>query len=215
MKTQISIDHWGGKRLIRQLALLLTLAVAPMLRAQVPDPTGAWLLKSNIQLPTGENLFLLNVFHQGGTLTGDIQGESAFDSHATINPTSGTHPDKTPPPTSNSMASKLPLNVISSPQSGVWQKTGFNTFAATFMVIEYQVQTKPPDVPVFQLTKVQYLNGTLNASGTTMAVHVIVNHYTATGEVIDVIMFDANGLRIPVETQPSTGNLPIPPTPPS
>jgi hypothetical protein len=45
MKAQISIDHWGGKRLFRVLALLLALAVAPpMLRAQVLDPTGAWLL---------------------------------------------------------------------------------------------------------------------------------------------------------------------------
>ena len=195
MKTQISIDHWGGKRLIRVLALLLTLAVAPMLRAQVPDPTGAWLLKSNIQLPTGENLFLLNVFHQGGTLTGDIQGESAFAPHATTKP-------------------KVPFNVISSPQSGVWQKTGFSTFAATFLLIESEVQTKPPASPVFQLTKVQYF-GTLNASGTTMALQVLITHYKATGEVIDSFMFNANGVRIPVETQPTTGNLPVPGVPPN
>ena len=108
MKRQISIDHWGGKRLIRLLALLLALAVAPpKLRAQDLDPTGAWLIKWDVNLGFGQGLFVLNVFHQGGTLTGDIQGESAFDPHATIKP-------------------KLPFNVISSPHSGVW-KQGLDT----------------------------------------------------------------------------------------
>jgi hypothetical protein len=153
-------DRCGGKTLIRLLALLLAIAVAPpMLRAQVPDPTGAWLLKWHFEFGTGTGTFVLNVFHQGGTLTGDIQGESAFDPHATIAPTSGEQ--RNPMASQNSMASKLPMNVITSPQSGVWQKTGSNTFAATFLVIEYQVQTKPPASTLFQLSKVQYF-GTLN-----------------------------------------------------
>ena len=110
MKTQISVDRWGGKRLIRVLALLLAFAVAPpMLRAQVLDPTGAWLIKwyFSLGVPFEEGILVLNVFHQGGTLTGDVQGESAFDPHATIKP-------------------KLPFNVISSPHSGVW-KQGLDT----------------------------------------------------------------------------------------
>jgi hypothetical protein len=139
---------------------------------------------------------VLNVFHQGGTLTGDIQGESAFAPHATTKP-------------------KAPLNVITSPESGVWQKTGFNTFAATFEVIEYEVQTKPPAAPVFQLTKGQYF-GTLNASADRMTIHVVLNHYDANGKVTEQpFEFDANGLRIPAETQPSIGNLPVPGVPPN
>src|SRR5262245_31823421 len=104
MKTQISIVHCGGKRLIRMLVLLLACALAPsMLRAQI-DPTGAWLLRWQFTFDAGEGPLVLNVFHQGGTLTGDVQGESAFDPHATINPTSGQ------PKSPN--ASRLPLNVI-------------------------------------------------------------------------------------------------------
>ena len=112
-------DRCGGKTLIRLLALLLAIAVAPpMLRAQVPDPTGAWLLKWHFEFGTGTGTFVLNVFHQGGTLTGDIQGESAFDPHATIAPTSGEQ--RNPMASQNSMASKLPMNVITSRQSGIW-----------------------------------------------------------------------------------------------
>jgi hypothetical protein len=150
---------------------------------------------------------VLNVFHQGGTLTGDIQGESAFDPHATINPTSG----KSQSPN----ASKLPgLNVITTPFSGVWQKTGFNTFVATFEVIEYQVQTKPPSAPVFQLTKGQYF-GTLNASADRMTLRVFGTHYDANGKVLNTFGFNASGIRIPVETSQSIGDLPVPGVPPN
>ena len=44
-----------------------------------------------------------------------------------------------------------------------------------------------------------------------MAIGAIVNHYESNGDVKDRIMFNANGVRIPVETEPSTGNLTIPP----
>jgi len=105
------------------LALLLAIAIAPSVTlAQVEDhingshklndPTGAWLIRGS------EGQFILTVFHKGGTLTGDTQGESAFD------------PASTNPP-------KTPLNVINSPESGVWHKTGRNTFAATFLTMEY------------------------------------------------------------------------------
>src|SRR5690348_12060156 len=116
-------DRWGGKRLSPLLALFVTIALTPsVLVAQVPDPTGAWLIRTDIQVVNTPGVFLLTVFHQGGTLTQDIQGESAFDAHATIKP-------------------KEPFNIITSPQSGVWQKTGFNTFATTLLAIEYEVQT--------------------------------------------------------------------------
>ena len=124
MKTQISIDHWGCKRPTRLLGLILALALAaPVLSAQESnrrfgrgkdhDPTGAWLLNWDVSFGVVPGPFVLNVFHEGGTLTGDIQGESSFEPAATVDPASD-------------------FNVISSPQSGVWQKKGWNKFVATF-----------------------------------------------------------------------------------
>jgi len=72
-------DHCDGKTLIRLLALLLAFAVAPpVLLAQVPAPTGAWLIRTDVQLVTTPGVFFLTIFHQGGTLTQDIRGESAY-----------------------------------------------------------------------------------------------------------------------------------------
>jgi len=69
--------RFRDKSLTWLLALLLGIAVAPpVLVAQVPDPTGAWLI--SIQLVTTPGVSSLTVFHQGGTLTQDIQEESAF-----------------------------------------------------------------------------------------------------------------------------------------
>ena len=63
----------------QKIAALLAIAVAPpVLFAQVPDPTGAWLIRTDIQLVTTPGVFLLTVFHQGETLTQEIQGESAY-----------------------------------------------------------------------------------------------------------------------------------------
>ena len=213
MKTQISIGHWNGKRVIRLFALILALAIAaPVLLAQESprltgrdkhDPTGAWLLRT--PFPTGPDgqpgAFILTVFHQGGTLTGDIQGESAFDPADVDNP--------------NSV-----FNIISSPQSGVWQKTGQNTFAATFLLMEYHVLADPiHDAPLFRFDRVQY-TGTLNKSGDAMTIDALLTFFDEQGNRIDdkgkpstdfVVEFNANGVRIPL-----TGNsLPIPPIPPS
>ena len=126
------VEHRSSKSLSRLLALFLALGVAapPLLaqgwdhingRDKVHDPTGAWLINS----PAG--LFLI-AFHKGGTLTGDHQGESAFDPPATNPPM----PD---------------ANVIISQQSGVWQSTGVNTFAPESLVIEYQVEVKHGEPP--------------------------------------------------------------------
>ena len=94
------------------LALFLALAVAaPTLFAQEwdhmdgsdkdHDPTGAWLIRNDAP----DSPFILTVFHKGGTLTGDIQGENAFD------------PAATNPP-------NPPFNVQETPESGVWKRTG-------------------------------------------------------------------------------------------
>jgi hypothetical protein len=150
-------DRFGGKtlNLIRLSALLLALAVStPVLPAQewdhingrdkLNDPTGVWYLRLPIDPLKRE--FLLVVFHQGGTLTGDFQGESAFDPSAVPKPPSDPDYDN---------------NVISSPGSGVWQKTGWNTFAGMFLDIEYHnafnpALNLPPDVSVFQFAKFQF-----------------------------------------------------------
>src|SRR5258708_39442226 len=115
-------NRYRGKMLTVTSVLLLAFAVAaPVLRAQdwdqingrdkVHDPTGAWLIRNDSE----GSPFILTVFHEGGTLTGDVQGESAF--------LAGSPP---------------PLNVINSPESGVWRKTSAKTFTVTFLTIEYQ-----------------------------------------------------------------------------
>ena len=130
MKTEISIDLWGGKRLSQLLALFVAFAlVAPVLHAEdwrhlnrrdKNDPTGVWYLR----LPPDpiQREFLLVVFHEGGTLTGNFQGESAFDPTAVF-------PSPGDPNYFN--------NVISSPLNGVWQKTGRNTIAGMVLDMEY------------------------------------------------------------------------------
>jgi hypothetical protein len=210
-------NRLGGKRLCRLLALLLALAVAaPMLLAQesdhpngphkANDPTGAWLVRfHNPDDPILNREFLLIVFHKGGTLTQNTQGESGFDPSAVPLP-----PDD--PNYSN--------NVISTPLSGVWQKTGWNTFAGTLLTIEYHnafnpALNLPPDVSLFQFTKEQ-ITGRLTESGDQMVISEIrLTHFDSDGQRINGIQsFPANGVRIPLEILPNSAQtLPIPPIP--
>ena len=193
------------KHLTWLLGLLLALAVAPSVllaqewdhwdhlngRDKVHDPTGTWLIIGN----AGPG-FLLLTFHKGGTLTEDFQGESAFDP-AAVNP-----------PTPN-------LNVITSPQHGVWQKTGWNTFATTLLDIEYQVQANG-NAPVFRFDKYQY-TGKLSESGDQMALDGLVTLFDTEGKQLpprEGIPFKINGVRIPLEVLPNTSHsLPIPAPP--
>jgi hypothetical protein len=197
-----------GKMLTVTSVLLLALAnAAPMLHAQewdhlngrdkVHDPTGAWLLRTSV--PTGPEgqpgAFFFIAFHKGGTLTEDIQGESSFDPSAVTDP-------------------KSLLNIITSPQSGVWQKTGWNTFAATFLAMQYHVRTNPPDAPLFRFDKVQY-SGRLSETGDQMEISALLTFFDANGNQLDPkegVQFEANGTRIPLEVLPNTGHsLPVPP----
>jgi len=196
-------DRNRGKRLTVMSVLLLALASAvPVLVAQdwdhingrdkAHDPTGAWLLKGDAE----GSPFILTVFHKGGTLTGDLQGESAFDPGA-----------------------KPPSNVINSPESGVWQKTGWNTFAVTFLTMEYQLDTStnPPSAPLFQFDKVQF-TGFLKDSGDRMEITAaVITNFDAKGKLIGVpIKFftTVRGVRIPLEVLPNTSHqLPIPQPP--
>jgi hypothetical protein len=207
-------NRFHYKHLTSLLGLLLAVAVTPSVllaqewdhfdgRDKVHDPTGAWLVRfRNPHDPLVTRQFALIVFHKGGTLTQDIQGESGFD------------PSSVP-------ILKSENNVISTPLSGVWQKTGWNTFAGTLLDIEYHngfipTLSDPPDVSVFQFSKSQF-TGRLTPSGDQMVlnnVHII--HFDDTGKQINgTDDFPANGVRIPLEILPNTNlSLPIPPLPP-
>jgi hypothetical protein len=185
-------------RLLLMLAPVL-IAIAPSLTFAQDngshkrnDPTGAWLLST----PSG---FVLTVFHKGGTMTGDLQGESAFN------------PAATNPPSP-------PNNVIESPESGVWQKTGSNTFAVTFFTIEYQVDASTifPTAPLYQFDKAVY-TAILTDSGDKMeTTAAVITTFNADGSLKESITVpvQVHGVRLPLEVLPNTSNtLPIPPPP--
>jgi hypothetical protein len=134
-------------------------------RDKAHDPTGVWFLRLPID-PLQREFFLI-VFHQGGTLTGDFQGESGFD------------PSAVPlPPTDPNYNN----NVISGPLSGVWQKTGWNTFAGMVLDIEYHnAFNLPPNVSVFQFAKFQF-TGRLSQSGDTMTFNALLTRYNPQGK---------------------------------
>jgi hypothetical protein len=132
----------GGRNLVLLLSFFLALAFAsPTLLAQdwdhwdhmngrdkVHDPTGVWLWNTSIHEPDGQPALLIINFNAGGTLNADVQGAAAFD------------PSAVPlPPTDPNYNN----NVITSPEHGVWQKTGWNTFAVTSLDIQYHVSTNP------------------------------------------------------------------------
>jgi hypothetical protein len=196
------VDRCGGKTLIRLLALLLALAVStPVLLAQEwdhnnwdhidgrdkdHDPTGAWLIRNDAP----DSPFILNVFHKGGTVTGDLQGESAFVPGA-----------------------KPPESVIISPESGVWQKTGWKTFAVTVLTMEYDAN---PPFGLFQFDKVQF-TAVLNASGDRIDLpNPVITNYYPNGKLKagPNVFPEAHGVRIPLEVLPFTSHsLPIPTAP--
>lgn len=178
-------------RLLLMLAPVLVIAIAPSVTFaqdngsnKLNDPTGAWLIRNS------EGSFILTVFHKGGTLTGDLQGESAFVPGA-----------------------KPPESVIISPESGVWQKTGGKTFAATFITLEYDAN---PPFALFEFDKIQF-TGVLNESGDQIALTALVTLFNPDGTQKppqEGIPDKANGVRIPVEILPNTSHtLPIPPIP--
>jgi hypothetical protein len=102
--------------------------------------------------------------------------------------------------------------VINSPESGVWQKTGWNTFALTLLTIEYQ----GPDGAFYQFDKTQY-TGFLNGSGDRMEItEAAITFFNEKGELIGgpiKIPTKGHGVRIPLEILPHTSDtLPIPNT---
>lgn len=201
----------SSKTSIRLLAFSMVLAVAaPTLFAQewdhwdhlngrdkVHDPTGAWIITA------GGAQFNLITFHKGGTVSQDIQGESAFD------------PGSVNPPTRLG-------DVITSPQHGVWQKTGWNTFAATFVAIEAENDAQNQTTIFFRFDKGQY-TGKLSESGDQMDLTVQFSAYDMKGnqiiapDPVENPPINFKGVRVPLEILPHTGTtLPVPvvsPTP--
>lgn len=152
-----------------------------------------------ISFPTSPAVFALIVFHQGGTVTVDIQGGSAFD------------PSAVPlPPTDDNYGN----NVISTPAHGVWQKTRSTTFAATLMDIEYHISTNPePGVPIAQFTIQQY-SGKLTEGGDAIELTGQFTHYDEQGNLTFSHPVNANGVRIPLTVLPNLiDKLTIPPEP--
>jgi hypothetical protein len=146
------------------------------------DPTGAWLIRNDAD----GSAFILTVFHKGGTLTGDLQGENAFDPSA-------VHPPKTP------------FNVQETPESGVWEKTGWNTFAVTLLTIESQVD--PPDTTLYQFDKIQFV-GFLYDSGNRMeTTAATITNFDIDGHIRGeptIVTTKAHGVRVPLEILPFT-----------
>jgi len=188
---------------VTSVLFLAFAAFTPMLQAQdwdqingrdkVHDPTGAWLITA------GNEQFALITFHRGGTVTEDVQGESAFDP-AAVNP---------PNP---------PFNVQTSPQHGVWQKTGWKTFAATLVAIQAGVDTSIEASTLFRFDKFQY-TGKLSESGDQIDLTLVFSAYDVNGNQIlgPLPPLNFKGVRVPLEILPHTGTtLPVPvvsPTP--
>jgi hypothetical protein len=204
-------NRFHYKHLTWLFGLLLALAVTPSVllaqewdhfdgRNKVHDPTGAWLVRfHNPHDPLGQTRqFFLIVFHKGGTLTQNTQGESGFD------------PSSVPIIESEN-------NVISSAFSGVWQKTGWNTFAGTLLDIEYHngfdpASGDPPNVSVFQFTKEQFIGRLTPAGDQIVLSEVRLTHFKSDGtRFSDIDSYPAIGVRIPLEILPNDAQtLPIP-----
>jgi hypothetical protein len=94
----------------------------------------------------------------------------------------------------------------------VWQKTGWNTFAATALDMEYHndTTTNPPSTPIFQFAKEQF-TGRLAESGDGITFSALVTTFDANGKETGHFTFNAKGVRIPLEVLPNTSHsLPIP-----
>ena len=109
-------------------------------------------------------------------------------------------------------------NVLSSPSSGVWQKTGWNTFSGMILDMEYHngfnpALSLPPDLSVFQFGKLQF-TGRLSPSGDAMTFNALLTRYNPQGEKTSDMSFNGTGTRIPLEILPNTSDtLPLPSVP--
>jgi hypothetical protein len=125
--------------LCRLLALLMALVAAPTVvfaqegdhdQSKANDPTGAWLVKSSGG-DVGPEVAVLVTYHKDGTAAADVQGD----------------------------VTGFPDPIFSSPEHGVWKKTGAKTFTATFVSLLYN-----RDNSLFGYVKVR-LNAVLSQFG--------------------------------------------------
>jgi hypothetical protein len=98
----------------------------------------------------------------------------------------------------------------------VWQKTGWNTFAATFVAIEAENDAQHFVAIFFRFDKGQY-TGKLSESGDQMDLTVQFSAYDINGNQIiapDPVKnppINFRGVRVPLEILPHTGTtLPVP-----
>jgi hypothetical protein len=141
--------------LCRLLALLL--GITPIAafagerdsgRCHAVDPTGVWLQ------PNVEQAILLT-FHQDGTYSADVAGESAF-----------------------LPGNQSPGFQITSPTHALWQKTGAKTLAGTSFALQYN-----DDGTFYGLLKVR-VTGVLNDSGDQMDLTVSGGVFDLSGNPI-------------------------------
>ncbi len=109
--------------------------------------------------------------------------------------------------------------MLNIPESGVWQKTGWKTFAATFLTIKYEAPLNEKDaesgegVKLHQFDKVQFA-GVLKESGDRMDLTALVTVFDSDGNQLppkEGIPDTANGVRIPLEVLPNIAySLPTP-----
>ena len=135
-------DAWSP--LLRRLLVLL-LGIIPIMafagerdsgRCHSIDPTGVWLQPNVAQA-------ILLTFHQDGTYSADVAGESAFI------------------PNNHSPGFQL-----TSPTHALWQKTGAKTLAGTAFALQYN-----DDGTFYGLLKVR-VTGVLNDSGDQMDITI-------------------------------------------
>ncbi len=97
----------------------------------------------------------------------------------------------------------------------MWQKTGGNTFAVTFLTMEYQVDTSNNSLsaPLFQFDKVQF-TGRLNETGDRMEIAAaVITNFDPKVELIggpNQFSTKVHGVRIPLEVLPFTARSSIP-----
>jgi hypothetical protein len=141
--------------LFQCLFVWLALAITPLTSSASDDhgrgndPTGVWLTTK----PTG--LVVINTFHSDGTFSGDVQGESAFVP-----------------------GNESPGFQITSPEHGIWQKTGARTFAGTAYALEYD-----DDGTFYAISKFR-LNGVLNGPGDEMDITASGGEYDLNGNLL-------------------------------
>jgi hypothetical protein len=145
--------------LSRLLLLLLTLGFAPTL-------TLAGQERPFFSDPTGvwittDGLVILNTFHSDGTFSGDVQGESAFVP-----------------------GNENPGFQITSPDHGLWQRTGARTFAGTSFALEYN-----DDGSFYAIFKFKF-TGVLNGPGDQMDLTSSGGNFDLNGNLIPGSAFE-------------------------